>query len=237
MENIIVFITTYNRSSELKNTLESLCSDKDFFKQNNVEIEVHDDKSDKEHAVKNIKTCRVFGARYFAISKNRGKENFWLTHRKFIQGLKSRKFDYVFSLQDDYEYEDNFFSKAVKIFSAIKKHDNRIICLNLQDNRIGQKYWNTKLGKANELLVVNNISAYKVGWVDCVYLANRDFFKMLDFTVKPINKNRWKRNKKKSSGVGQNMSEKITKSRLTVYQLSNPIIKHVGYQSQMGRQS
>lgn len=228
--NIIIFITTYNRSDELKDTLKSLVSDKDFLAHNNVVFEVYDDKSDYEHSLKNMKICQAFGTKYLTSDVHFGKFNFWQLHKKIFKKLSHKEFDYAFSLQDDFEYTNNFLSKAIEIFKDIEKENNKFVCLNLRDDRIGKIVTWTNLRHQEKN--INNLKLHKVGWVDCVYLANKKFFEILNFKVFPIDKKRFK-NSKISSGVGRQMSKRIVNSNHSIYQLKNPISKHLMIQSQM----
>lgn len=233
MGNIIIFITTYNRSEELKNTLESLLSDKDFLARNNVQFSVYDDKSDIEHATKNKTICRKYKVAYVIMPKNFGKKGFWRLHKKIFDNLENTKFDYAFSLQDDYTYEENFLTKTLKLLQRLEKENPKTVCLNLQDNRIGQKHWVSGIN-SNELINIDGVALWKVGWIDCVYLASRRFFKALDFNILPVHKSRWKRNSRKSSGVGEGMSQRIFRSKLNIYQPNIPLTKHIGIISKMG---
>lgn len=230
--DIIVFITTYNRSDELTKGLENLFSEKDFLSKNKVRFEVFDDGSSPQYVEKNKAICAKYGITYINNILRFGRFNFWRIHNRFIKRLSKKQFNYVFSLQDDFVYVKDFFSTSISLFETLKKIDDKCVCLNLMDNRIGIKCW-TNFEPV--ILNVNNTELYKTGWTDCVYLADKKLFELLDYNLLPIGRHRWIKNPKKSSGVGEQISKRIFHAGYNFYQLKNPLISHIGSISKMNK--
>lgn len=230
--DIIVFITTHNRSADLEKTFINLFSEKEFIAKHNIKFEVFDDNSIEVEALQNKAICLKYGASYtFSIIKY-GRFNFWRIHNKFFKRLQGRKFDYVYSLQDDFTYTKNFFNTSINLFESLKKIDDKFVCFNLMDNRIGVKAW-TPFEPVG--IKVNDIAFYKTGWTDCVYLADKKFYDVLTYHLTPISRQRWVKNPKKSSGVGEQISKRLFQAGYSFYQLKNPLISHIGHISKMNR--
>lgn len=233
---IFVFITTHNRHEKLKFTLEKLYASKALAEEKlgyQFNFQVIDDRSNARNTINNEKLCEDFGVEYKRSTIRYGKINFWKMHNKIFRRMSKMDFDYAFSLQDDFNYDPDFFTKALTIFQKLEELYPKTVCLNLRDDRVGKRDWTIFDPKP---LQVEGLDLFKIGWIDMIYLANRKFFNVLNYKVDPIPKNRWTKKPKKSSGVGEQMSIRMVRSKNDMFQLKNSLVSHIGkYESQMNR--
>jgi len=66
-----------------------------------------------------------------------------------------------------------------------------------------------------------------------MFFCEKKFFEELAFKVNPVSKSRWAKDKTRSSGVGAQLSERLTRLSLSMYQPGNTLVMHEDHQSQM----
>ncbi|MBN1637155.1 MAG: hypothetical protein JW920_11600 [Deltaproteobacteria bacterium] len=69
--------------------------------------------------------------------------------------------------------------------------------------------------------------------VNMIFLAPRHTLEALNFEILPVDTERWKNNLLLSSGVGQQLSQRLRKLVLKMYHLDRNLADHVTHASQM----
>ena len=159
----------------------------------------------------------VKGEQYF------GKSRYWMLIDKLFKLIKNRDFDYAIQIPDDIRLVDEFFSKAIDLYESINSHN--IACLNiLQDKRTSLPMW-TPVEQEDIGAVL------KTGWVDMCYIARKNFFEALEYTIYRVALS-WAGDPNKSSGVGKQISERLYK-HLNFFHVKDSLVTHGAHESVM----
>ncbi|QNH57865.1 hypothetical protein, partial [Limnospira indica] len=68
------------------------------------------------------------------------------------------------------------------------------------------------------------VEVFKTQWVDMLMLFERSFLEALDYRIQPISLSRWSKDPNLSSGVGQQISQKLHSLGFSLYQVSEYLI-------------
>lgn len=228
-----IVITTYNRPESFERTLKEVDR---WIEQNpsyNISVHIYDDFSNPRYRESNRQATRQRGFRYKCFPKNHGKKRFWELWNYILTDLKQMEFNYVVCLQDDCDYSYNFLNEVVQYCKMLEKSDSNFAALNVRNDRLGEKCW-TKVKP--KLVFIGGTKFYKTGWVDMIFVSNSNFIKAVENNLEEVNKGRWEKDKKRSSGVGHQISEKIVEKGYTIYQPITKLVHHkLAYSSKMNR--
>jgi len=220
--DIHVIINTYNRP----HMLDLLLSDIEKNKSNySVMVNIYDDGSEANYTKVLNKYDNINYKKY----GNHGKKRYWELVNKSFYDAKYSNAKYFYKFDDDVKLVDDFFNKTIKIWNKID--DEKKICLNplLDDLRKGQTVW----GGTPKIVKFGNFKIWNSDWVDMMFMCEKNFFKSLDFEIQKISTSRWKKDPKKSSGVGVQISNRLRGQNLGMYQVCDSLIIHGDHDSAM----
>lgn len=213
--DICAVITTFNRPNEVQDLLEDIERERG---ERDVFVVLYDDYSAKDYSL-----VRTFvnerGWLYVRTPDNCGKLNFWrLFNHAFIR-LKSVSFKYVVFLQDDLRLCAGFFERAIAVWKKIR--DPHKVALNLHID-CGREGVSIATNRRNARFLPAELS----GWIDCIFLAERQLFRTLDYRVEPVGAARWHKNRLLGSGVGGQLTTRLKADHLRMYRVSESLVYH-----------
>lgn len=198
-KKIALLITTCNRAESLEKIISHLQKEKEMY---DLQFFIVDD----------------------GVLKN-GKKNYWKTINLLWSKIKDEHFDYYIQLPDDVQLEKEFIQKSIAAWCHIT--DPKKICLNLffDGLRKGKTCWTNFWPQVK---LFKNRRYLKTQWVDLFYICEKKFFMLQQWAVQPIHSSRWALNPEYSSGVGQQISMKMHKMNLHLYQVTEKLAEHIG---------
>ncbi len=151
-----------------------------------------------------------------------GKRHFWQTINKAMVSANRSNADYFLWLQDDNLLDANFVEEAIKQWDAIDDPRKAILTLRTEQCRAGVKQW----VNFNPIFVKHGeYEFWQTNWFDMQGICGKSFFRLLNNKILPVSKQRWRRNKRMSSGVGYQISLRLNKAGATAYQSRYSLIK------------
>ena len=136
---------------------------------------------------------------YLKNPTNNGKDGFWKTVNTLLNELSKHQFKYGVMLGDDFKLIDNYLTK-------LKSYESEDYILRLfTQESIGGTNW----GYEN--------------WIDGAFCAPYSFFQKINFELFPI----IRRGRLSSSGVGLQMSKRVSNLNITVKNFGS-LIEHIG---------
>jgi hypothetical protein len=215
MKRILFIINTYKRSESLLRLLNQIIEQSADY---SIQLLIIEDLSNE-----NYEKCRILLAdsslefTWLKTTKHYSKAGYWQIIDKIYHEAENIEFDYLFHLPDDVGLCDDFISKAISRFDSII--DPRKICLNLlreigRSNPGWTNHTEKKLGE-----VINT------GWVDMCFVATDRYLKVLKHTIMPVDKV-WSNDPAKSSGVGMQISRRLTSKGYNIYQVKKSLVEH-----------
>lgn len=222
MANITVLITTYNRPKMLGLLLNDIETHKNNHKIHTYVIndgsDVNYDSIDKKYNFKHIRAHR------------HGKWRYWLLVTMIFEAMRYNNDRYFIMVPDDVRLKDDFFDKAIKMYSAIKNPHK--ICLNLllDKQRTGKTNWTNFISRK---IKAGNFHLYHTQWVDMCFIAEKKFFDILSYRINKIPPQRWQSNGHLGSGVGQDISIRLNAQGLKMYQVCETLVIHGDHPSRM----
>lgn len=227
-KKIFVWINTFNRTKELSLLLSDIYKNQDNYQ---IKIFVLDDCSNESY----IPTLRKFSSKlditYQRVNYNHGKKNYWKLCNYALQYIKSEEnnYRYFIKLDDDCRLVPDFFKKNINIWETI--NDNKKVSLNfLLDSREGQSVW-TKISP--KLLNFGSISVYQTQWVDMNFFCENRMFKALGYKISKQTERRWLYSPEMSSGVGKDISVRLSGIGLNLYLTTQTLVIHTDHTSRM----
>jgi FkbM family methyltransferase len=222
--DVTVVITTYNRPQYLERLLRSLIADAEGY---TVNCLIYNDRSDVSYDQIPEGNER-FRLKLINLPEHHGKRQYWRMVNRIFRDLEQIESRYFMQLPDDVEARPGFFSETIATYEAIINPNK--ICLNLylDSSRIGKSNW------TRTLPVIERHSdkhVFRTGWVDMCYIAEKRFFEALRFTVDQVPPSRWHGNPRLSSGVGQQITQRL--GRYGMYQVRDCALKSAGVPSLM----
>ena len=195
-----VMITTYNRKKcieSLTNSLKTLNP--------SCKVVVIDDCSDDEIDTSNIDT-------YIKLSENNGKENWWKTVNLLWDKALGYNCKYYMMLPDDSLPNPGMFEDAIRIWNSID--DPLKIAMHLANNN-RERNW------TNYCRTEYNNDVYKTQTTEFSFLCTGYFIR---YIIPPINKNRWKKNNRLGSGVGERLNRYWVNHKKNIYGVKTSLI-------------
>lgn len=236
MKRLIVSITTHNRTGPLRRLLRQI---REQERRSDVALSIllYDDATEGEAEMERI-VKTYFRAKdvWFRFEERQGKQGFWRVWNRMLSDLKSRHFDLWFALQDDFVLDDHFFHKAIKTWRALRRYDADAVALNplVAKGSEGENRWTGHRPKRVRLDA--HRSVWHSQWIDCHLIAEKSFARALEYKIRPIDPARWAANQKLSSGVGRQMSIRLSRmccGASNMYQVHESLVSHGGVPSEM----
>ncbi|MEL6631541.1 MAG: glycosyltransferase [Bacteroidota bacterium] len=163
------------------------------------------------------------------VLKNR-KRLYWRTVNALWEQAKNLDVDYYIQMPDDMHLEEGFIQRAVDAWNHLQ--DPRKMCLNLllEGHNVGKPTWTDTWA---ELRVFDGHRYMKTQWVNMFYICTRAFYNRLDWRLSSVPLRRWSRNPNLSSGVGSQVSKRLSGKGDALYQVTERLASHVGDTSKM----
>ncbi len=216
-----VFIPTFNRAENLLVLLAQLEQESAGF---DVAVDVFDDAStaDYSRVEEWIRSAKIPVAMH-RHATNRGKRGFWKTFNDAFRIMVTAPRDAMVVLQDDAELCEGFFDAVIEYWSAID--DARKIAMNIQRNNLGDgQIWQAKEGT---LMALRDRSIWFSGWFDGMWFGTRDTLEALSYVVHPIDPRRWDQDPLLSSGVGQQLTDRLNTAGYNIYMPSQSLVRMI----------
>jgi glycosyltransferase involved in cell wall biosynthesis len=151
---------------------------------------------------------------------HRGKQGFWQSWDCALRLCEGSDDDLFVFLQDDCLNTD--FDRIYDFYKSQKQ--NPFFCTLINDGRTQQ--WVRFHAR-------NYTREFKqIGFVDCIYFCNRAALKKVGFKMFPIPESRFT-NPATSSGVGQQMTQRIHQAKIPIYMPIKSITYHGDHESKM----
>lgn len=211
-----IVITTYNRTEMLQNLLTQIENLKKHYK---IFVLIFDDAGNQK-----IETNKHYQKK-ISLYPNNGKRKYYNIINSTFSALKNISSEYYIYLPDDVSLVDNFFDETKRIYESINFSDK--ICLSiLTDGRVNRTNW-------TNFKSIDYGEYYKTQWNDLCFISKRNFFEKLNFNILPISPNRWRTNNNLSSGVGQQISLRLSNLGLGMYHTKKTLVVHGDHESKM----
>lgn len=231
MSKIIIVITTYNRPGHLIQLLRDIVANKE---KHPLCIRVYDDGSTENYnsCIEFLTNRNDFLTFWHNSPVNHGKRDYWQLMNMImgdLANLQLEQDDFIIQLPDDVRLFPGFFTKAVGAYRSIP--DKKKACLNLlfDINRKGKPCWT---GMNPTLHTFGDYSIYHTAWMDMCYICTPAMFERLDYKVMDPG-NAWFTNPDHSSGMGKQISGRLHKMNLGLYQVASSYVMHGSHPSVM----
>lgn len=228
--SILIWINTFERADSLKLLLDDIKKNLANFK---VKILVIDDFSEIDYTTMLKQFQDQLNITYHKVNFNHGKQLYWRLCNYALSLIKeeAHSFDYFIKIDDDCRLVNNFLIKCVNIWETIL--DLQKISLNfLLDNREGKPVWTKTLPRK---ILFKNLSLYLSQWVDMNFFCERSMFEVLNYNISKQPEIRWKADPKASSGVGQDISSRLSRKH-HLYMTTETLVIHGECESRMNRE-
>lgn len=207
---VAVIFPTYNRRELAQRLIDSINKQKTMH-----DVSVHAFIDGSEYL---LNDC------YNYTLSHHGKELYWNLYNKIVDVMMG-KYDYYIYMADDLVINDKFIDKAVEMYDK-----GNCIALSLNsDEKVGKFNWtNFKCVNEKEYIITQ--------WVDMCMIFKGNFFNVVG-SIPCINSNRWKKNKLKSSGVGEYISKTLHKRGFVMKHLKSPLCDNGSIKSVMNEKA
>lgn len=213
-----VIISTYNRPQLLSNLLTNIENEK---KNHKILVLVFDDNSIEKYDLSK------FNIKKITMNPNMGKKKYYFLINATFSYIKNITSKYFIYLPDDVTLIDNFFDETKRIYQSIN-HPKKI-CLNiLTDDRVNRTNW-------TNFNSVDYGEYYQTQWNDLCFIAEKNFFEVLNYKIDKIHESRWVKNPNLSSGVGQQISVRLNKDGYNMYHTKKSMVHHGSHESKMNK--
>lgn len=150
-----------------------------------------------------------------------GRELYWQLVNDAFRYLKNVDFRHVIFLGDDNRVDSAFVDRAV-LSLMVSGAD----ALNLSDDgRAGVPQWGISYGG-----IVNGY--HNTGWLDMCFVTSRKVMHLLEWSIYPVQRN-WKPRVLLGSGVGKQISKRMGRKGLKIYQVYGSMVRHGSHKSVM----
>lgn len=216
---IQIVIPTYQRPDMLKRLLVQLFKQKT---KQEFKINIYDDGSQLD----NWEVVKSYPVKYIKFEYNHGRVNWWRFVNFIFNQMQEIDFEYYIMLNDDVEVDENFIEETVRVWKGI--NDERKICLNLllDKQREGKPCW-------TGFKPILKGEVWQTQWTDSNFLCTKRFFKSLKYSLREVSHEFLLGKPLRSSGVGKQISERMTAKELHIYQVAKTLVKHDHHISQM----
>jgi glycosyltransferase involved in cell wall biosynthesis len=204
---IIVLISSYNRYNNLLTLITQLQKQPTI---HNIRIIVSNDCStDKRY--KTIKNS-LSNIEIINTEENNGKRGYWKTINNLFNPLKETEFDYIIQLDDDFTLCNSFIDTTITLMANTINNNNNIGVMSLHlcsKEEIKGNRW----GLGNR-------------WVDGGAIYTNIAMNAIEFNIMEIRPSRWISNPTKSSGVWQQVSNRLANKNIICIKPSHSLVKH-----------
>lgn len=228
---LLVTLTTFRRPDHVSGLIRELSgvlkdSHASFF------VCVFNDASDSDCSDARRLLYELFGENcaWLEARVNFGKKNFWRTYQVIFSSAEAADAEYLLSLQDDIELAPDFLKRLWEIWGQVGNIDRkrRVLYLFSGEDDEPEGRWHRF-----RRVSLRDIPARRTDWFDLqAFLIDRDGLALLRYWMIPISPLRWRKDPTVSSGVGQQLTQRMA-GRGTTYQCYPPLVFHGKAQSQM----
>jgi glycosyltransferase involved in cell wall biosynthesis len=217
--DFFIVITTFNRPKMLYSLLDQI---EKQTKDKKIKILLLNDCSTEKYELSNYDLIKI------NFCPNKGKKLFWEIIDLSFKVCKKIDSKYFVYLQDDLKLCDNFFNELKNKYENIK--DDKKISLEFRtDNRTERPNWNN----FEPQIVGDYIHS---NWVELDFICEKKFFDVLEYKINEISKNRWDNNPNLSSGVGQQLTQRLLNLGFNMYHTKKSFVGHGDHQSKMNEE-
>jgi hypothetical protein len=228
---IRLVITTYNRAENLAKLLADLdASIEHFVMTTATTAEVTADIWNDGGVDVSVPLLSRLKCNYHKEPVNHGKRLYWKLIGRAYKELAGEPYDFLIQLPDDVEIGADFIYQATGQWLAIS--DPLKISLNLLFDRAraGSPNWTRFTPRIKRF---GDKRFFLTGWNDLIFISDARFLKALNHTIHPIAPNRWRKNPRLSSGVGQQISGRLFARSYHMYQVGKSLVSHGSHLSRM----
>lgn len=213
-----VIVTSYDRPADLLRLLRDIASWSSGFK---VDVSVYDDYSPSDIR-RSQALAQAMGWSFRQSPKRNGKEGYanWLG-QILRDELKSSSASLFVLLQDDIRLCSNFFEQLSHAWSGLGRRGAIQL---YRDSRADRPHWTTMKPKRTGSFI-------RVGWVDCVFACDRETARCIVADPPKIDRSRWQKNPKASSGFGSHVSHLFERRGIPMFAPARSLVAHVGFNS------
>ena len=227
MKKIQIIINTYQRPDMLLKLIKQINSYAGLYE---FDILIFKDYSEVSYkkCIQYLHKSFKWPHEWIKMEQHCGKKNYWRIIDMAYRELKDKKYDYLFHIQDDLGLEPCFFQEAIRQWDAIRDPKKSVMNL-LRDYSRNGPMWTTVVP---ELKKFDDVQVYSTGWVDCCYIAGRNFPGIMEWKLNPVS-DAWSGNPEKSSGVGMQMSRRLVDGGYTLWHVKKTLVTHGAHDSVM----
>lgn len=206
--NITLF--SYQRREPLENLLQEIAAFSVSHPTYEIVYKILDDGSDYKLDNSN-----------FIQFEHGGKPKFWSLWNYALGRIKEEEADLYILMPTDLHSID--FERIIKNHINFGHYPYAYNLIN--DGRLN--CWNLR-----KPLKING-ETYQVGFTDCGFFCNRELFERIGYNVNEVNPNRFIHNPLISSGVGQQLTQRMNKNGIKIYLPAKSIAMHGDFPSLM----
>lgn len=166
-----------------------------------------------------IPTAFTIPHKLYRFMNNHGKKYYWALADRIFKDFQKTDADFLTYLADHLILKPGFFDSLMKAWNTIQEPAKAALSFFYDASRRGKPCW----GKFEP---VRHGDFWLTQWVDMAFLAPRHALEVLNFDVFPIDPARWNKNPLLSSGVGQQLSQRLRKLGLKMYHLDQNLADH-----------
>lgn len=209
MAHLVIGLATYRREREYRFLLERLRSTRGKHQLTVVVVQ------DGEHCY--VEHVVEDGFEVVAMwQAHNGKFRYWKTISNLwrqVRDLGMKDFLYV-QLADDLELADNWLEEALRIHRKVKARSaiNLLLCHRAETGNWGFK----PKARCKDL--------FKDAFVDGAFITHSKVLELLGWEVRPINRDKWRRGRKRGSQVWKQVSSRLSIHGVPMFQVRHPII-------------
>ena len=226
---LLVVLTTCNRSWPLRTVVDRLFANiVGAGRQTDIGVLIFEDaaQEDYEHVRRHVFAHFPQGCRWIRSRERIGKRGYFKTYQAALSYIERSRAERILFLQDDVEFEDDLIDRANFLFGQLKDQRGDFgppLLLNLfsssDDEPDGR--WVKYARRQHPVLPLRQTQ-----WFDLNgYLVERRVLELLQFRIIPISESRWEKDSNLSSGVGRQLTRRLSRSA-DIYQCYPPLIFH-----------
>lgn len=214
-------ITTYNRPRACRRLLADIVRTKGNAE---VHVSVFDDASTEDYSeVREM--CDHFGWQYVRAKQNHGRQGAWKwISAIFARQKRARARCWIF-LPDDVRLCEGFLKRALTMWRKIDDAKKATLVLLTGETREGPSWTNVRPERRG---LVD-----RTQWVELACLMDRRTLEALEYKLDAVPARRWTENPNASSGVGQQLSQRLHSKGFSMYRAHESLVVHLDGQSQM----
>jgi hypothetical protein len=220
--SVAVAVTTYERPEQC---LDLLC---DLAGQDiacALRVEVYQDGGGADYAQAR-QLCKERGWRFTRRSENAGKRGYWRLINEMWGAWRATPATCLVQLADDFRLLPGGLRRLLSEWDEIDDGQKAMLNPLRDSSRVGRPCWT---GRQPERC--GNVD--RTGWNDCTYLTTPATLEALGWALSPIPTSRWDVDPLLSSGVGEQVSKRLSGLGLTCYQTGRSIVDHCDGDSRM----